>query len=255
MRVSVLGWRQYILDVPQRREKWWVTTLIQQTLEKCTIFKGIPAVLLTLLTDVAEIRHYARGEFLYHQGAEPDWVYIVARGMVRLVQHTEDGKSITMHTCVSGDPLALVFSLIGEPFSGGAEAAEDSDVILLPVEVVWEVIQQHPPLMLNVLKMVAGRLREAHNRIRELSAEKAERRIARSTLRLVEKVGVPMLDGAIHLDMRLTRQDLAEMSGTTLETVSRTLTAWEREAIIKSSRERLTILQPHILTGIVEELE
>jgi CRP/FNR family transcriptional regulator, nitrogen oxide reductase regulator len=104
------------------------------------------------------------------------------------------------------------------------------------------------------LRMTAARLHEAHNRIRELSTERVQQRIARSLLRLVEKVGVKEEGGAIRIDMRLSRQDLAQMNGATLETVSRTLTAWEQKGIVQSGREHITLLKPHQLVTIAEDL-
>ncbi len=222
-------------------------TLLQNNL----LFAPLEAEHLQKLADNAEIRSLKRGEFLFHQDGERESFCLVLAGVMRLVQVTEAGKSITMHTAVAGEPLAILYALIGEPFSGSAEAVEDSEIIVLPTPLVWELIATHPVVTHNILKMVAGRLREAHNRIRELSTEDAEHRIARAVLRLLDKVGTTKINGGIDLDMRLTRQDLAEMSGTTLETVSRTLKAWERLGIVQCHREKLTVLQRAELSRIV----
>ena len=81
-----------------------------------------------------------------------------------------------------------------------------------------------------------------------------QQRVARSLLRLVEKVGVAAENGAVRLDIRLSRQDLAQMNGTTLETVSRTISAWESAGIIQAGREQIVILKPHALIKIADDL-
>lgn len=222
-------------------------TLLQNNL----LFASLAAEHLQKLADTAEIRTLKRGEFLFHQDGERESFCLVLSGVMRLVQVTEAGKSITMHTAIAGEPLAILYALIGDTFSGSAEAMEESEIIVLPTSLVWELMATHSVVTLNILKMAAGRLREAHNRIRELSTENAEQRIARTVLRLIDKVGATNHNGGIDLDMRLTRQDLAEMSGTTLETVSRTLKAWERLGIVQCHREKLTILQRAELSRIV----
>ncbi|MBI5928636.1 MAG: Crp/Fnr family transcriptional regulator [Chloroflexi bacterium] len=221
-------------------------------LQNNALFKPLSVEALQKLADTAEARSLERGEFLFHQNAEQQSFWLVLKGVVRLVQMTTSGKSITLHTAIGGEPLAILFALIGEPFSGGAEAIEDSEIAVLSTALVWELIEAYPVVTLNILKMVAGRLREAHNRIRELSTEDVECRIARAVLRLIDKVGTPTKHGAVQLEMRLTRQDLAEMSGTTLETVSRTLKAWERMGIVQCHREKLTVLHIAEVTRIVE---
>lgn len=220
-------------------------------LQNNVLFSPLASEHLQKLADSGEIRNLKRGEFLFHQDGERESFCLVLTGVMRLVQMTEAGKSITMHTAIAGEPLAILYALIGEPFSGSAEAVEDSEIIVLSTLLVWELIAAHPVVTHNILKMVAGRLREAHNRIRELSTEDAQHRIARTVLRLIDKVGTPNHSGGIDLDMRLTRQDLAEMSGTTLETVSRTLKAWERLGIVQCHREKLTVLQRADLLRVV----
>lgn len=220
-------------------------------LQNNNLFSPLAAEHLQKLADAAEIRTLKRGEFLFHQDGERERFCLVLAGVMRLVQVTEAGKSITMHTAIAGEPLAILYALIGDTFSGSAEAMEESEIIVLPTPLVWELMAVHSVVTLNILKMVAGRLREAHNRIRELSTENAEHRIARTVLRLIDKVGAANHNGGIDLDMRLTREDLAEMSGTTLETVSRTLKAWERLGFVQCHREKLTVLQRAELSRIV----
>jgi CRP/FNR family transcriptional regulator, nitrogen oxide reductase regulator len=104
------------------------------------------------------------------------------------------------------------------------------------------------------MQVLAGHVREFQNRYRELATERVERRLARTVLRLASQVGRKTDEGVL-LDLPLTRQDLAEMSGTTLFTVSRILSQWEDQELVRAGRERLVIRFPHGLVSIAEDLK
>jgi CRP-like cAMP-binding protein len=108
-------------------------------------------------------------------------------------------------------------------------------------------------LGLNGLRLVAGRFQELQKRYRELATERVERRIARALLRLARQTG-RRTEGGVLLDLPLSRQDLGEMTGTTLYTVSRTLSSWEQQRLIETGRERIIIRNPHGLVSIAEDL-
>jgi CRP-like cAMP-binding protein len=110
-----------------------------------------------------------------------------------------------------------------------------------------------PGIALNAIQILAGRVRDFQDRIRELTTERVERRIARALLRLARQTGHKVDEGVL-IDLPLTRQDLAEMTGTTLFTVSRTLSQWEAQGLVHAGRERVVIRFPHGLVSIAEDL-
>jgi len=101
------------------------------------------------------------------------------------------------------------------------------------------------------MRLMTGYIQEMQERYRELATEKVERRIARVLLRLASQMGIKNEGG---IELSFTRQDLAEMSGTTLYTVSRTLSDWERQGLVEAGRERVLIRNPHGVVSIAEEL-
>ena len=115
------------------------------------------------------------------------------------------------------------------------------------------LMEQIPQISINALGILASRVREFQDRLRELATERVERRIAHTLLRLARQTGRKVPEGVL-IDMHLTRQDLAEMTGTTLYTVSRTLSQWEAQGLVQSSRERVVIRFPHGLVSIAEDL-
>jgi CRP-like cAMP-binding protein len=115
------------------------------------------------------------------------------------------------------------------------------------------LMEQCPRIAINAIQILAERIREFQDRIRELATERVERRIARALLRLARQSGKKVSEGVL-IDLPLTRQDLAEMSGTTLYTVSRTLSQWESQGLVYASREKVIIRYPHGLVMIAEDL-
>ena len=227
---------------------------VRDFLEASRLFGDLPAAVLDTIAAQSHRRHALPGEMVFCQGDTAHSLCIVMAGRMRLVQHTQDGKDVTMATFGAGDVVGLMVALDESPYPGSAEALESSDLLVLPAALMETLMSQYPLLTLRVLKVITAMLHEAHQRIRELSAERVQQRIARTLLRLAGKVGAQNGDGAIVLDMRLSRQDLAQMNGTTLESVSRTLAAWERDGLVQAGRERITLLQPHALMLIAEDL-
>jgi CRP-like cAMP-binding protein len=111
------------------------------------------------------------------------------------------------------------------------------------------VLARHPALAVNVMKTIGGRLQESHARVRELATEEVERRVAHTVLRLANQSGRKEADG-IRIDFRVSKQDIAEMAGTTLHTVSRILSAWEAAGLVESGRQKLLVRKPHQLVLI-----
>jgi CRP-like cAMP-binding protein len=115
------------------------------------------------------------------------------------------------------------------------------------------VRETEPRVTLNAVQFVAGRLHDLQRRYRQLVTERVERRVARALLRLVPDAG-RRVDVGIEIDFPVSRQDIAEMTGTTLYTVSRMLSAWEKHGIVRSGRQRIILTKPHAFVAIAEDL-
>ena len=112
---------------------------------------------------------------------------------------------------------------------------------------------QVPQIALNAMGIIAERLQEIQERFRQVTTERVERRLTHTKIRLAAQSGKKVKEGIL-IDLTLTRQDLAEMSGTTLYTVSRMLSQWEEQELVIAERERVTIRNPHGLARIVEDV-
>ena len=115
------------------------------------------------------------------------------------------------------------------------------------------LVEKFPALAANTLQTVGARLQETHTRVIEMSTQQVEQRIAHALLRLVKQSG-RKVDHGVEIDFPISRQDIAQMTGTTLHTVSRTLSAWETKGLVESSRQKIIVLrEPHKLFMLAEE--
>lgn len=223
------------------------------TFHQIPMLADLPPALASRLAREARARELSRGDLLFGQGDKAQSVYAVLSGRLRLMQHTLDGQDVALSVFAPGDMIGLVAVVGDEEYPGSCEASDDATLLAIPSTTFTDLISQHGPLAMRIVRLLVRRLHEAHDHVRELSAERVERRVARTVLRLANKVGVKTETG-IRIDMPLSRQDLAELSGTTLHTVSRILSDWQRSGLVDVGREQVTVVRAHDLVLIAEEL-
>lgn len=195
----------------------------------------------------------ARGVILAHQGDPAQHVYALDQGRLRLTHVTADGQEVIIRFVIPGEAFSIAGALKNINYPVSVEAVEDSQVLAWDRATFARLMAQYPSLATTAMQILATRMHEMQDRIRELQTERVERRVARALLRLVRQVGREVDQGVL-IDMALTRQDLAEMTGTTLYTVSRILSQWEQNGLVESGRERVLIREPHSLVIIAEDL-
>lgn len=209
-----------------------------------------------VLDEVAEhfrVKRVARGDFVFLEGAPATSLNVLAQGRVKVIRETDDGREVILRLIQPSEIFGGAGGWGEATYPASARAQEEAVVLQLAADSFSNLIAHQPAFALAVVHELSQRLRTAEARIRELQTERVERRIARALLRLANKSGVKT-DRGIELGSALTRQDLAELSGTTLSTASRTLSAWDQQGIIAAGRERVSILRPHLLVSIAEDL-
>jgi CRP-like cAMP-binding protein len=181
--------------------------------------------------------------------------HLVASGKIKVVQTSIEGLEVILHIFEPGGIVGALPTAGQETYPASAITLEEVDTFFINHEDFNHLLVKHPTVTRRLLKFAARMLQIAHRRIRELATERVERRIARTLVRLTRQLGHEHdADDALVIDAPLSRQDLAELSGTTLYTVSRTLKAWERAGLLLSERKQLKILRPHKLITIAEDL-
>lgn len=222
-------------------------------LQDAPLFGGMEREALEAAREAAYRRQVRQSEFVFYQDDPATTFYVVQEGRARLSQLTPEGHQVIIRYLGPGDGMGIIVALSNTVYPLSAEAVTDCLVLAWDADTVVQLMERYPRLALNGMRLVAGRFRNLQNRYRELATERVERRVARALLRLARQTGKRTGAGVL-LDLPLSRQDLGEMTGTTLYTVSRILRSWEQEGLIESGRERVVICKPHGLVTIAEDL-
>ncbi len=199
-------------------------------------------------------RAVEEGGFFFLQGDPANYLYIMLTGRAKLCQISPDGQQVNLRTLHPHQLFGAVGAIDPQAtYPACAQALEDSSAIAIRSEEFRYLLEQRPHLSFGLMKLMTSYIAEMQNRYRELVTEKVEQRIARVLLRLAGQSGVRVEEG-VRIELLFSRQELAEMAGTTLYTVSRVLSAWEKQGLISTGRERVTLTHPHGVMKIAEGL-
>ena len=222
-------------------------------LRHVSVFQNATDKDLDLIAQHAIERSIEEGEFFFFQGDPANYLYVLISGRAKLMQTNPAGQQVNLRTISEWQMFGALGAVReGATYPASAQALENSTALALKSETMHEIMETRPYLSFDLMKLMTGYIQEMQERYRELATEKVERRIARALLRLAAQMGTKIEGG---IELTFTRQDLAEMSGTTLYTVSRILSDWERQGLVEAGRERVLIRNPHGVVSIAEELD
>ncbi len=199
-------------------------------------------------------RSIEEGEFLFFQGDPATYAYVLTSGQVKLLQTNPSGQQVNLRTIYPWEMFAALGSVRGPSaaYPVTAQALENSTALAMKSLFLKEMMQTRPYLAAGLMQLMTSYIQEIQSRYRELATERVEQRIARALLRLTSQSGQKVDKG---IELSFSRQDVAEMSGTTLYTVSRVMAEWERQGLVQLGREQIRIINPHGLVKIAEGLE
>lgn len=211
--------------------------------------QGLSDTAVAQLASLAIVRRVAAGTRIFNQGDPDARAHVVLSGAVRITQSGPDGGHVLLRFIPAGEMFGAVAIFHNRRYPGDATAS------LHTVEASWsegdllQVMQAWPQLSINMIKIVGERLQEAQDRVRELSTQRAEQRIANALLRLARQAGVRTHEG-ISISTPLRRRDVAELSGTTLYTASRIITGWEKDGALETTRLQVLLRRPERLEAV-----
>jgi CRP-like cAMP-binding protein len=214
-------------------------------------FAGWPAPDLDALLAPAHARRFDKGASVFEQGAPADSFFLLLDGHVQASKLTPDGRQIIVRYINPGELFGIAAQIRETTYPATAKAVVESLALAWPSSIWPELAAKFPALSSGLLQSVGARLADANARVMEMATEPVERRLARALLRLTAQSG-RAVDGGVEIDFPLTRQDLGEMVGTTLFTVSRVLSAWESDDLVESGRARIVVRRPDRLSAIAE---
>jgi CRP/FNR family transcriptional regulator len=194
----------------------------------------------TLAKEVTETC-YAKGEFIFREGDPADYFHILKEGAVKCVKSNPDGKEVTLKLLMPGDLFcceAAVFDGGGHP--GCAKPLGDATVLRVSKKAYYAMLREHPEAALDVIKYLGNRLNEAQEKAKVLALDQAEQRMAALLVTLAQRTGVKDTDG-IRLMVPLTRQDLADMAGITVETAIRIMSRFKKAGFVTGTAKKILV--------------
>ncbi|MBN2098120.1 MAG: Crp/Fnr family transcriptional regulator [Dehalococcoidia bacterium] len=212
-------------------------------LRRSLIFSGLSDGDLEALSELATARSFVAGEFIFWEGDAGDHFYVTASGRVKVLKHSSLGKEFVVAFFGPGDIFGEVAVFEDRPYPASAQAVSDTEALCIGRDRFLAFLSGHPEVALRIINMLGGRLRDAQNRLNALAGERAEQRVARTLLMLSSRLGQ---------SLPFTRQEIADMSGTTIETTIRVMSRMKGGGIIRSHRGRTDILDEYRLRLLSE---
>jgi CRP-like cAMP-binding protein len=222
-------------------------------LSQADFFRDLPEEVREEVVRLARKSVLRPSQFLFREGARAEHVFLLISGSLKILQTSPHGQTVALRVTGPGELLALVATLGAREYPVSAQALQTCIAASWTGREMWHLLERQPRIGAAALRLALERLHELQKQYRELATERVEQRIARVLLRLVRQAGT-RVEAGVRIDMPLTRQDLAEMSGTTLYTVSRVLSGWTERGLLESKRRQITLLRPHDLVSIAEDL-
>jgi len=202
-------------------------------LKQSLIFSGLAAEELNEVARLCVEKRLTANEFVFFEGDNPDWFYILAQGQIKVIKQSSAGKDFIIAFFGPGEIFGEVAVFENHPYPASAQAVEDSQALGIRRDAFIKFLTQRPEVALRIINVLGSRLRMASGRLRDLAGERVEQRIARILLMLSAKLGN---------SLPFTRQDIADMSGTTTESAIRFLSSLNERKITRSSRGKIIII-------------
>lgn len=218
--------------------------------ERPAVFSGILPADYASIAAAARVKQYSRGEILYFEGDPVQQVSLLTSGFVKITQLGLRGAEVILQVAAPGDVLGALGLFSTGRHCTTAQTCRSCRVLVWEVAVFKALVERFPVLHRNMVRVLGEYLLELEERFREVATERVGPRVARQLMRLLKTIGRPV-NGAVEIG--LSREQLAQMTGTTLFTVSRLLSAWEARGMVRRHREAVTICDVRSLCAISEE--
>lgn len=226
--------------------------MIERMLRQAEPFRELEPPALAEIARHASERRLAPGEALFEQGEPADRYFLITQGRLKVTMIVPEGKQVLVRLAFPGDFCGLALALARPDYPASALAVVASDAISWPTDYWPTMIETYPAIAIDATRVLGRHVAEVHARLAELSTIEVERRVAHAVLRLTRRAGVPAAGGGVRVDFPVTRQDLAELTGTTLHSVSRIISGWGGRGIVGRGRARLVVHDLSALERIAE---
>ncbi|MBI3377046.1 MAG: Crp/Fnr family transcriptional regulator [Nitrospirae bacterium] len=209
-------------------------------------FKKIPIFSTLNASDMEEAKPYLipakfkKKEVIFSEGDSSDWLYVVIKGKVKITKLSQSGREIILEIISPMDFFGGVAVMRGFPYPANAVAMDDAELLKISRSNLMRILDRFPNLMYCMAMNIGDRIKGSHEALKNIAVEKVESRIASLLIKLADKAG-SKTDGSITIDMKLTKQDIAEMVGTTVETSIRTMSKFKKLGIVSEKSGKIFI--------------
>jgi CRP/FNR family transcriptional regulator len=215
------------------------------------VFREVPEKEIEGLIQVTQTEGHRAREFIFMEGDLPLWLYVIKSGRVKILKHSRVGKDVVLELLGPGEIFGGVAVLEKRPYPATAQAMETTEVLKIPRDPLLVLSERYPSIVREMALMIGRRLRTAHEAVKSLAAEPVERRLAATLVRLADREGKTFRAG-VELPYRLTRQSLADMAGTTVETTIRVVSRWIKDGLVLEDSGRLVLKKPESLRAMAQ---
>ena len=213
----------------------------EELLRTTPIFSRLSSDDRRKIAEVATVGRFERGDIIFEQESPSDALYAIASGRVKIFKMMPNGKDVILEVFGPGDPLGAVAAYVGRPFPASAAALEDTTCVVIPKVEFFRLLEQHPSLVRGLLLGFTTRIVELTNRLAEMTGGRIEPRFARLFLKLADQMGRSERGGTF-IPLSLSRQELADMTGTTIETCIRIMSRWGKDDVVHTDKDGFVVL-------------
>ncbi|HEX3262481.1 MAG TPA: Crp/Fnr family transcriptional regulator [Solirubrobacterales bacterium] len=220
-----------------------------ELLARVPLFSELSRQELERISRVSVARTFPAGVRVFHEGDHSDACYLVRTGDLRVTREHPDGRAIALATLGAGDIFGELAMLDGEARSASVETLTDCELLALPAADVRRLLADHPGISVKLIAALTKRLRETNERVARQSFQTVPSRVAGVLNQLIAEESASA--GRQGITIRMTQADLAQLAGTSRESVSRFLATLERAGVVRVGRGRVTVVEPRRLRAYI----
>ena len=223
---------------------------IQTALRTLPMFRGLTPEVPAKLAAIATVRDYHRGDFLWHEGDESDSLTLIVKGRVKIVREAAQGDVI-LEIFGEGEPVGSIAVYNYMPYPASAIALEDVSVLALPRRDYFELLDRQPEFARGIIRELTRLTVALTRKVAEARGQRVEVRVAQLFLALGDRMGKP-IEGGIEVPLQLSRQEIADLVGTTVESAIRVMSRWGRENLIVTREKSFLVPSRERLAAVIE---
>jgi CRP-like cAMP-binding protein len=222
---------------------------VLEALRSATLYRGLSDDDRRRIAEVALVKSWDKGETIFNEGDASDFLLTVLSGRVKVVKLQPSGKEVILEIFGPGDPVGAVVAYEGRPFPASAVALDRTSCLLVRRGPFFALLEKHPSLVRGLLSTFTRRIVELAQRIPEVAGARVETRIAHLFLKLGDRMGRPR-EGGLFIPIVLSRQELADLTGTTIESCIRLMSRWGKEGVIATEKDGFLLLNRSALEDL-----